>query len=341
MGFSQNTRLTQHLDDRRRKRGQQAAALDAAEVIVIAPSNPIVSVGPILAALRQLGFPGRAVARVLARQGCLAVLRATYDDATQSLAVTVGVAVLVGVGPEPIQVLPSVLFNVMGYSLLGSLGYRRDDVVRLVRLVAAGRLDLSGSISARLPLAAINDGVRRLEDLQRAVDILPVELEAHALDDAVHVSGIGDGHGGLGHGLVTPPARIVPVLDAAGGEGLEAEGLSQKLVGAQARLEVVRDGHDHQLGGPVRAAKIQEPVAHLLGRARDGAPSRVVDNRQLLLGVRVRFGFLDRWECPGPSRIEARDPEIAALRDPLRFRLGVGGQGEDGDGCPRRPGGSG
>jgi hypothetical protein len=35
-----------------------------------------------------------AVARVLARYGCLAVLRATYADATQSLAVTVGVAVL-------------------------------------------------------------------------------------------------------------------------------------------------------------------------------------------------------------------------------------------------------
>jgi hypothetical protein len=37
-----------------------------------------------------------AVARVLARYGCLAVLRATYDDATQSLAVTVGVVVLPG-----------------------------------------------------------------------------------------------------------------------------------------------------------------------------------------------------------------------------------------------------
>jgi hypothetical protein len=37
-----------------------------------------------------------AVARILARYGCLAVLRATYDDATQSLAVTVGVAVLPG-----------------------------------------------------------------------------------------------------------------------------------------------------------------------------------------------------------------------------------------------------
>jgi hypothetical protein len=37
-----------------------------------------------------------SVARVLARYGCLAVLRATYDDATQSLAVTVGIAVLPG-----------------------------------------------------------------------------------------------------------------------------------------------------------------------------------------------------------------------------------------------------
>jgi hypothetical protein len=39
-----------------------------------------------------------AVAKILVRHGCLAVLRATYDDATQSLAVTVGVAVLPGVG---------------------------------------------------------------------------------------------------------------------------------------------------------------------------------------------------------------------------------------------------
>jgi hypothetical protein len=37
-----------------------------------------------------------AVARVLAQHGCIAVLRATYGDATQSLAVTVGVAVLPG-----------------------------------------------------------------------------------------------------------------------------------------------------------------------------------------------------------------------------------------------------
>lgn len=36
----------------------------------------------------------RAAARVLGQHGCVAVLRATYEDASQTLAVTVGVAVL-------------------------------------------------------------------------------------------------------------------------------------------------------------------------------------------------------------------------------------------------------
>jgi 2-desacetyl-2-hydroxyethyl bacteriochlorophyllide A dehydrogenase len=74
-----------------------------------------------------------------------------------------GRAVLVGIGAEPIQILPTAIFSVFNHAVLGSLGYRRDDVTRLVRLVANGRLDLSGSISARLPLAEINEGVRRLE----------------------------------------------------------------------------------------------------------------------------------------------------------------------------------
>jgi len=38
----------------------------------------------------------RAAAGVLAQHGCLAVLRATYEDATQTMAVTIGVAVLPG-----------------------------------------------------------------------------------------------------------------------------------------------------------------------------------------------------------------------------------------------------
>lgn len=74
-----------------------------------------------------------------------------------------GRAVLVGMGIEPIKLLPPALFSVFNHAVLGTLGYRRDDVTRLVRLVANGRLDLSGSISARIPLADINEGVRRLE----------------------------------------------------------------------------------------------------------------------------------------------------------------------------------
>ena len=75
-----------------------------------------------------------------------------------------GRTVLVGIGAEPITVGPPVVFNVLNYSLLGTLGYRREDVTRLVRLVASGKLDLSASISARLPLEQINEGVRRLEE---------------------------------------------------------------------------------------------------------------------------------------------------------------------------------
>jgi len=43
----------------------------------------------------------RAAGRMLAHDGCLAVLRATYEDATQTLAVTVGVAVLPDSSAKP------------------------------------------------------------------------------------------------------------------------------------------------------------------------------------------------------------------------------------------------
>jgi 2-desacetyl-2-hydroxyethyl bacteriochlorophyllide A dehydrogenase len=74
-----------------------------------------------------------------------------------------GRAVLVGIGAEPITVLPTAIFSYLDHAVLGTLGYRREDVTRLVRLVANGRLDLSGSISARIPLADINEGIHRLE----------------------------------------------------------------------------------------------------------------------------------------------------------------------------------
>ena len=56
-------------------------------------------------------------------------------------------------------------------------------------------------------------GIRRFQDLQRAVDVLAVELEAHRLDHAVHIGGIERRrrHGRLAHDVViTREHRITP-----------------------------------------------------------------------------------------------------------------------------------
>ncbi|MEU1406575.1 hypothetical protein ABZ471_30155 [Streptomyces sp. NPDC005728] len=46
---------------------------------------------------------------------------------------------------------------------MGHLGYRKAHLQELVRLVALGRLDISRSVSAVLPLEEIAEGIRRLE----------------------------------------------------------------------------------------------------------------------------------------------------------------------------------
>ena len=73
-----------------------------------------------------------------------------------------GRAVVVGVSGERISLGPSILFAVFGTKLLGSYGYRRAHLETLVDLVASGRLDLSGSISARLPMEQAEEAVRML-----------------------------------------------------------------------------------------------------------------------------------------------------------------------------------
>lgn len=82
--------------------------------------------------------------------------------ATASLAPW-GRCILVGVSGERIELGPSILFAVRKTRLIGSYGYRRDHLELLARLVESGRLDLSGSISATLPLEQAADGVEMLE----------------------------------------------------------------------------------------------------------------------------------------------------------------------------------
>jgi len=75
-----------------------------------------------------------------------------------------GRAVMVGLSMEPIALGPGLVFGVQERALLGHLGYRKGHLEELLRLLAAGRLDLSTSISDVIPLEAVADGVRRLAE---------------------------------------------------------------------------------------------------------------------------------------------------------------------------------
>jgi 2-desacetyl-2-hydroxyethyl bacteriochlorophyllide A dehydrogenase len=74
-----------------------------------------------------------------------------------------GRLVIVGLSAEQIQLGPNALFGVTAHSLLGHLGYSKEHLIELVRLVASGRLDVSRSISDVMPLEDVVRGVERLE----------------------------------------------------------------------------------------------------------------------------------------------------------------------------------
>ena len=73
-----------------------------------------------------------------------------------------GRLVMVGISWEPTTLGPGVLFSLQSQSLLGHLGYRKEHLDQLVRLVDAGRLDVSDAVSEVLPLEDIVDAVDRL-----------------------------------------------------------------------------------------------------------------------------------------------------------------------------------
>lgn len=73
-----------------------------------------------------------------------------------------GRLVIVGLAAERIELGPNVLFGVMSHSLLGHLGYAKEHLTQLVRLVSSGRLDVSRSVSDLLPLEDVGHGVERL-----------------------------------------------------------------------------------------------------------------------------------------------------------------------------------
>ena len=86
----------------------------------------------------------------------------TIAQAVRSLR-SAGRAVVVGMGQEPVSLPPPALFAWREHALLGSFGSTRRDLDAVVALVASGQLDLSRSISAKLPLSQANRALQMLE----------------------------------------------------------------------------------------------------------------------------------------------------------------------------------
>lgn len=150
----------------------------AVQIARMAGAGFIAAVDPLASARRRALLLGADLAAE--PDGAVAAIRATtggegvdvsFDfvgkNAVLKLAIaslaTHGRCIQVGVSGERIELGPSILFAVRHTTLIGSYGYRPAHLELLARLVASGRLDLSASISATLPLEAAADGVEALE----------------------------------------------------------------------------------------------------------------------------------------------------------------------------------
>ena len=80
-----------------------------------------------------------------------------------------GRVVVVGQSFEHLDAGPILVVSFLGLSILGHLGYSKRHLEQVLALVAAGRLDLSGSISGRLPLQDVNDGIDRLTRKEESI----------------------------------------------------------------------------------------------------------------------------------------------------------------------------
>lgn len=76
---------------------------------------------------------------------------------------TYGQVVTVGMSPQPIDAGSFTEFALLRKQVKGHLGYKVQDIAMLAELLSYGRLDLSESISAVIPLSKIHEGIEMLE----------------------------------------------------------------------------------------------------------------------------------------------------------------------------------
>ena len=89
-------------------------------------------------------------------------LQTAIDQSVKSLRMG-GRAVIVGVGPQKIETLPPSVFVYSEYNLIGSFGSNVADIEKVIKLVTSGRLDLTRSITVKLPFEEINTGLEMLQ----------------------------------------------------------------------------------------------------------------------------------------------------------------------------------
>ncbi|MGW2034209.1 zinc-binding dehydrogenase [Streptomyces sp. NPDC001811] len=75
-----------------------------------------------------------------------------------------GSLILVGITPRPLTITEGLTFNYLQKQVRGHYGGFPESVSELVRLTAAGRLDLAPSITDHIPLVEAADAVHRLEN---------------------------------------------------------------------------------------------------------------------------------------------------------------------------------
>jgi D-arabinose 1-dehydrogenase-like Zn-dependent alcohol dehydrogenase len=80
-----------------------------------------------------------------------------------------GRVVVVGQSFERLDAGPILALSFRGVSILGHLGYRKRHLEEVLRLVQSGRLDLSASITDRMPLERVNDGIDRLTRKEESI----------------------------------------------------------------------------------------------------------------------------------------------------------------------------
>jgi D-arabinose 1-dehydrogenase-like Zn-dependent alcohol dehydrogenase len=88
-------------------------------------------------------------------------LKASVSEALRSLR-RGGRLVVAGVGKDRVELPPLRAFVGGELAVLASMGFDRDEVETVIRLVAEGTLDLSSSVTDVIPLGAINEGLRRV-----------------------------------------------------------------------------------------------------------------------------------------------------------------------------------